>query len=95
MAITTTEPHHISIKHSNAPSNSSTKATLLCAGDISYSYSPVEKCTVLGIISEYQRLLSRQKLKKIVSQNISLSVTLRKTPLKSAREDSVHPDYFE
>lgn len=74
VTITTTEPHHISIKHNNVPSNSSTKATPLCAGDISYSYSPLEKWTVLGIIYEYQRLLSRQKLKKIVSQNISLSV---------------------
>lgn len=75
--------------------NSSPKATLLCVGDISYSGSPLENWTVFGIIPKYQRLQSRQKLKKTVSQNITLSLTLRKSPLKCARAHSVHPDYFE
>lgn len=71
------------------------KATLHCAGDASYSYSPLEQWTVFGIIPEYQRLQSKQKLLKTISQNISFSVTLRKSPLKSARANPVHPDYFE
>lgn len=84
-----TDLHYVSRKQMNMPSkNSSPKATVLCVGAIFYSGNP--QWTVFGIIHKYWRLQSRQKLK-----NISLSVTLIKSNLKSTRADSVHPDDFE